>query len=194
MSRVLKRSESGDWVDGAWTVAQGLVVSNAEPLEAPFSGQPCVAYESRVFKRVVTRERSTSGSSDHRTHTETAAFGIAQRPFAVRTPRGDVAVAGVVLLEHVDEDLQGGEKPEDRARTLLGADGTAEPSSSPLSMFSTLVRTLGGDTAEVQKHWRRGDAPSDPSGWSLGENRAEGGGGWRIRTYWDPGPDGVRWQ
>jgi hypothetical protein len=185
MSRVLRRSRTGAWVDGAWTVIHGTAVSEEEPLEAPFSGQPCIAYEYRVFRRVVTTTRSTSGETDRRTHTETAAFGIAQRPFRVRSPLGDIAVAGVALLDSVPEDVRGGETAGDRARAVLTVDGTAEPSSSALSLFSTLVRTLGSDRAEVAKHWRKPDAPSDPSGWSLGEKVVAVGDEVCVAGSWD---------
>ena len=185
LGRALARSRAAMWQDGARLVAIGEVVPGAETLEAPFTGRDCVAYEYRVFRRVTSESRGSSGERERHRHWETAAYGLAQRPFSVRTTRGKVDMAGVALLVDVDEALPADPDAQARAGSLLTSTDVAELGASPLAMMRTLLKSLRGKEASVSGHWRKLDAPADPSGWQLGEKCVQGGEKVCVAGTWD---------
>jgi len=185
LARALASSRAGTWQDGAWVVASGEVVSGTEPLMAPFTGRSCVAYEYRLFQRVTSYSRESGGATERRRHTETAAYGLAQRPFSVQTARGEVAVAGVALLEDVEEDLPADPAAQARAQALLAAADVLNLSASPLSMMKTLLKGVGGKEGNICGHWRKRKAPADLSEWTLGEKCVQAGDKVCVAGAWD---------
>lgn len=175
MARALARRREPAWAEGSRVAVIGEVVPPAEPLQSPFTARSCVAYEYRVFRRVVQYSRESSGRTERRHHTETVACGLAQHPFSIRTDRGEIAVAGVALLTDVDEQQLSDPDLRARAEALLAATETLNLSGSPVSMLKTLLKGVGGTEGRISGHWRKRGAPLDLTGWTLAEKCVEVG-------------------
>ena len=97
----LKRAVAGDAPkDGRLEAASGRVRALGAPLEAPFTGRACVAYEYDV--KNPDAERSDFA-------------GVALAPCAIDTPRGPVRILGWSMLDEFPKALQ---EEIDRARGL----------------------------------------------------------------------------
>jgi len=107
--------------DGRLEAASGPIRPLGQPLETPFTGRPCVAYDYDV-------KRAAKGASDF--------AGVALAPSAIDTPRGPAHVLGWAMLDQFpaasDEDI-------DTAR------GTRYLSSAAMEPFglTTILSTLG---------------------------------------------------
>ena len=126
--------------DGQIEAASGPIRALGAPLEAPFTGQPCVAYDYDV-------KRPDQGQSEF--------AGVALTPCAIDTARGPVRVLGWSMLDEfpaasVDRlDLGRGE------RYLSGA--PLEPLGFT-SVLSTLRDLVTDDDGTVRKDFRIGGA------------------------------------
>jgi hypothetical protein len=78
--------------DGDLAAATGPVQPLFEPLQAPFSGRPCVLYSYDI---------GPSGGSQGRPARDYAGFGMTR--CAVRTPYGEIALGSFPVLEHFFE-------------------------------------------------------------------------------------------
>jgi hypothetical protein len=122
--------------DGRIEAASGPIRPLDRPLEAPFTGQPCVAYEYDI-------KRNLQGASDF--------AGVAMAPCAIETVRGRARVLGWSTLDQfpavTDERI-------DRAR---GARYLSSASFEPLgvtSMLSTFGDLLTDDDGTIRKDFK----------------------------------------
>jgi hypothetical protein len=126
----LKRAAAGEPPkDGRLEAASGRVRPLGAPLEAPFTGRACVAYEYDV--KNPSAERSDFA-------------GVALTPCVIDTPRGPVRILGWSMLDEFPKALQ---EEIDRARGLSYLrSATFEPLglTNVLSFFKNLVTDQDG--------------------------------------------------
>jgi hypothetical protein len=146
-----KRAASGEAMqDGRLEVASGPIRPLGAPLEAPFTGRPCVAYEYDVKRPGADRSEFA---------------GVALAPCAVDTPRTSVRVLGWAIL---DEFPRGGGTIEpSRGAAYLGS-----VPSEPLgltSIVSVMSDLLTDDDGAIRKDFRIGGATVDLQGRTIEE-------------------------
>jgi hypothetical protein len=122
--------------DGRLEAASGPLHALDKPLEAPFSGQPCVAYEYDV-------KRPGRGASDY--------AGYAMAPCAVQTLRGPVRMLGWVMLDQfpaaTDQQIDRTRGERYLSSAVLERLGV----TSILSVFKDLV---ADDDGTIRKDYR----------------------------------------
>jgi hypothetical protein len=142
--RALQRALEGEPPkDGRLEAATGTVRALGTPLEAPFTGQECVAYEYNVKNRAEGRSDFT---------------GVALAPCAIETPRGPVKILGWSLLDQFPKALK---DDVDRARGLAYLQSAKfEPLglSNALSFLKDLIADQDGT---IRKDMRIADAEPD---------------------------------
>ncbi len=137
----LKRAVAGEEPkDGRLEAASGRVRALGAPLEAPFTGRACVAYEYDV--KNPTAERSDFA-------------GVALTPCAIDSARGPVRILGWSMLDEFPKALQ---EEIDRERGLAYLRSTEfEPLglTNALSFFKNLVTDQDGS---IRKDMRIADS------------------------------------
>src|SRR5262249_42449405 len=138
----LRRAASGEPMrDGRLEAASGPIQPIATPLEAPFTGRPCVAYEYDVKQHAAVTSRDQGTRASEYT-------GVALAPCAINTVRGSVRVLGWALL---DQFQAAGDASIDRAR------GAAYLKSVPLEplgitrILSVFGELLADDDGSIRK-------------------------------------------
>lgn len=149
-SGALKRAEQGlPLEDGKEEAVWGPIEPLGAPLEAPFSGRPCVAYEYDA-----KNPSTTDSEGDERPGGSTLA-GFALAPSVIRSNRGDVHLLGFSLLSEFPEKVM--KDPEDAERAIRYA-GSTEFTEMGLAklgaMLSTMDDAMSDDDGSVRKDMR----------------------------------------
>jgi hypothetical protein len=127
----------------------GEIVPVGELLEAPFSGQPCVAYEYDAKKPTVENdegEKHSPGSS---------MTGFALTPSVIRSARGDVRLLGFSMLTNFhEENLRLIGDSAERAQRYLEATTFEQMGLTKIgAMLSQLDSVMADDDGAVRKDW-----------------------------------------
>jgi hypothetical protein len=143
--------------DGKLALIKGEVTAVGEPLNAPFSNTPCVAYEYHLYRVVRTNSRRETG---YRSGKDVFAFGLGKTAYLIRTPEGDVRPLGYHTLDHLSKAswlFTKTQEPQIRQRTedylqyenfqKAGALGMA-------SAFSQLISAVEKDTDYLREDWK----------------------------------------
>lgn len=154
-SGALKRAEQGlPLEDGKVEAVWGPIEPLGAALEAPFSGQACVAYEYDAKKPDGENSdgESTPGGS--------AISGFALTPSVIRSSRGDARLLGFSLLEKFEaKHLAGDETARARANAWLAQTPFQEMGLTKIgSMLSSMDDAMADDDGTVRKDWRMGKA------------------------------------
>ena len=118
-------------------------------MEAPFSGQPCVAYEydAKNPSTVDSRDRERPGGS--------TLAGFALAPSVIRSSRGDVHLLGFSLLSEFPEMVMNDPEDAERAIRYAGSTEFAEMGLAKLgAMLSTMDDAMSDDDGSVRKDMR----------------------------------------
>jgi hypothetical protein len=124
--------------DGRQEAASGPIRALDKPLEAPFSGRPCVAYDYDV-------KRPSQGHSDY--------AGVAMAPSAIDTPQGSARLLGWVMLDQFAAATM------DRLDRARGERYLASATFEPLgitSLLSVLTELIADDDGAIRKDFRIG--------------------------------------
>lgn len=163
----LKRAAAGkEPKDGRLEAASGRVRALGAPLEAPFTGRTCVAYEYDV--KNPDAERSDFA-------------GVALAPCAIDSPRGPVRILGWSLLDEFPKALQ---EEIDRDRGLSYLRQTRfEPLglASVLTFFKGLVTDQDG---AIRKDMRIADSEPDLAGKRIEEKVVPEGSTVTVLGIW----------
>jgi len=131
---------------GRLVVAAGPIQPLGAPIAAPFSGQPCVAYEYEVVSNQVQRE---SGSRP----CDIAGFGMAA--CAIGTAHGGVRLLGFPLLDEFPKTRADGAAAIARARDYEATTPfEAMEGLGAVKMFSAFDDALADDDGIVRKDFR----------------------------------------
>jgi Ankyrin repeats (3 copies) len=158
--------------DGRLEAASGSIRAVERALEAPFSGQACVAYEYDV-------KQPLEGHSDF--------AGFALAPCAIQTLRGPARVFGYPMLDRFPPTT---DDRIDRARgERYLSSATFEPLglTSIVSQFSQLV---SDDDGSVRKDLRVGNAPVSLANERIQERVLPEGTPVTILGYWSEARQG----
>src|SRR5215471_1008810 len=152
--------------DGRLEAASGPIQALGTPLDAPFTGRPCVAYDYDV-------KQPGHGASDF--------AGYAMTPCAVQTLRGPVRLLGWVLL---DQFAGTTDAHVDRARgERYLASATLEPMgvTKILSVFKELV---ADDDGTIRKDYRIDGTGSNLEGRVIQERVLPAGAPVTLLGHW----------
>lgn len=170
----LKRAAAGEPPkDGRLEAASGRVRPLGAPLEAPFTGRACVAYEYDVKNPAAER-------SDF--------AGVALTPCAIDTPRGPVRILGWSMLDEFPKALQ---EEIDLARGLSYLrSAKLEPLGlvSALSFFKNLVTDQDGS---IRKDMRIADREPDLEGKRIEEKVVPVGSTVTVLGIWSEAERGI---
>jgi uncharacterized protein len=149
-SRLIRRAEAGErFEDGRVVAAIGRIRPVGPPLEAPFSGSPCVAYEYDV-SHVVTRT-SKGRTESHETHDAT---GFALVPSRIETPSGTVRLLGYALLNDFPRSGLGAGGRARAAAYLASTPGTRMARGRVFKLLDAMSEALTDDDGAVRADWR----------------------------------------
>lgn len=171
----LKRAVAGEAPkDGRLEAASGRVRALGAPLEAPFTGRPCVAYEYDVKNPDAQR-------SDF--------VGVALAPCAIDAPRGPVRILGWSMLDEFPKTLKE-EIDSSRALSYLRT-APFEPLriTNALSFLSGLLADQDGS---IRKDMRVGDGEPDLEGRHLSERIVPEGSTVTVLGVWSEAERGFR--
>lgn len=133
----LKRAVAGEAPeDGRLEAATGRVRALGAPLEAPFTGRKCVAYEYDVKNPEASRSDFT---------------GVALAPCAIDTPRGAVRILGWSQLDEFPKALQ---EEIDRARGLAYLKGATFERLGVTNALSFLSKLVADQDGSIRKDMR----------------------------------------
>ncbi|HQQ77160.1 MAG TPA: hypothetical protein PLB01_07375 [Thermoanaerobaculia bacterium] len=170
----LKRAVAGEPPkDGRLEAASGRVRPLGAPLEAPFTGRACVAYEYDV--KNPSAERSDFA-------------GVALAPCAIDSPRGPVRILGWSMLDEFPKALQ---EEIDPARGLAYLRSTTfEPLGlvNALSFFKNLVTDQDGS---IRKDMRIADSEPDLEGKRIEEKVVPVGSTVTVLGIWSEAERGI---
>jgi len=187
-SGALKRAEQGlPLEDGREEAVWGPIEPLGAELEAPFSGQPCVAYEYDA-----KNPSTTDSEGDVRPGGSTLS-GFALCPSVIRSSRGDVNLLGFSLLTEFPETVL--KDPEDRERAVRYAGSTefTEMGITKLgAMLSTMDDAMSDDDGTVKKDMRmKAATEADLAACTLTEKRIAPGETVTVIGLWDAARGGL---
>jgi Ankyrin repeats (3 copies) len=152
--------------DGRLEAASGPIRALGQPLETPFTGQPCVAYDYDV-------KRAAQGASDF--------AGVALAPSAIDTPRGPARVLGWALLDQFpaapDEDI-------DTARGTRYLSSAAMEPFGVTTILSTLGELVADDDGAIRKDFQIDADSVNLEGRRIRERSIPPGATVTILGYW----------
>jgi hypothetical protein len=135
--------------DRELAAAIGVARPIAEPLQAPFSRVPCIAYDYEAYRMV------TSSGKNRTTSKRMERSGFALTPSVVAGPTGEVRLLGFPMLDEFPKRTI--DDPQGR-QAALDYLATAEPMSmegfSPGKMLHEIKDVLTDDDGAVRKDWR----------------------------------------
>ncbi|MBK9376103.1 MAG: hypothetical protein IPN03_20865 [Holophagales bacterium] len=146
----LKRAEQGlPLEDGKEEAVWGPIEPLGAPLEAPFSGRPCVAYEYDA------KNPSTVDSKGHERPGGSTLAGFALAPSVIRSNRGGVHLLGFSLLSEFPEKEMKDPGDFDRAIRYVGSTEFTEMGITKIgAMLSTMDDAMSDDDGSVRKDMR----------------------------------------
>lgn len=150
-SALIRRAESGGAVgDGDPILSSGIVRAEGDPLTAPLSGTPCVAY----FYRMYCWERPFGSSRRVR---NAIYWGLASRPFVLEGTMESRRVAAVPRLEIEPAVLEGAWAHE-AARSWIESTTFAAQENLVLASvgttFSIAGEMFGDEDGATRRDWR----------------------------------------
>lgn len=165
--RALKRAIGNEPpADGRLEAASGRIRALGKPLEAPFTGRPCVAYEYDVKNR-------SEGRSDF--------AGVALSPCAVDGPRGEARLLGWAQLD----EFGGAPKEEiDRDRAIAYLRSTSFEPLGVTGILSTLSSIAADQDGSIKRDFRIGQGEPDLEGRRLKEKILPEGATVTILGIW----------
>jgi uncharacterized protein len=148
---VIRRAEVGElFEDGRLVAAIGRIRPLGSPLEAPFSGTRCVAYEYDVSHVDTT---ASDGKSETREVHDAA--GIALAPSRIDSTSGAVRLLGYAMLSEFPKT---GAADRARARAYFAATpGTVIARSRVFRLMDAMNDALADDDGAVRADWRMGE-------------------------------------
>jgi hypothetical protein len=148
-SAALKRAEKGlPLEDGAEEAVWGPIRPLGAPLEAPFSGRACVAYEYDA------KPGGDEGASTM------AGFGLA--PSVIHSHRGDVHLLGFSMLEQWKEKRFDDPEARERATRWAASTEFREMGLAKVgAMFSALDEVMADDDGSVRMDMRTKEVTPD---------------------------------
>ncbi len=171
----LKRAIAGEPPkDGRLEAASGRVRALGAPLEAPFTGRKCVAYEYDVKNPTEQRSDFT---------------GVALAPCAIDAPRGPVRILGWSLLDEFPKTLK---EEIDRPRALSYLRNTAFEPLGLGNALSFLSGLLADQDGAIRKDMRIGKGEPDLEGRHLSERIVPEGSTVTILGKWSEADHGFR--
>ena len=171
----LKRAVAGAPPEnGRLEAASGRVRALGAPLEAPFTGRPCVAYEYDVTN-------PEAGRSDF--------AGVALTPCAIDAPRGPVRILGWSMLDEFPKTLEE-DIDADRALSYLRSAAFEHLGlTNALTFPSVLVADQDGS---IRKDMRIADGPPHLEGRHLSERIVPEGSTVTVLGIWSESERGFR--
>jgi hypothetical protein len=159
----LRRAQGNEPMkDGRLEAAIGAIHPLAAPLQAPFSGSACVAYQYEMKARLGDRKAD--------------AFGFALTPSVIRTSRGDVRLLGWGLLDQFPEERAAGDEAAARARAyLVAARPEALGAAAVVKMIDQMDEVFVDDDGAVRKDWKLTDEDLPWPGQMITERRVSVG-------------------
>ena len=136
--------------DGRLEAANGPIRPLGAPLEAPFTGRPCVLYQYDV---------KLPGAG----HSEFA--GYALTPSAISTIRGSVRVLGWPVLDRFPQEAAS----IDHARGMAYLQSATFEPLGPTRILSVMSELLADDDGTIRKDLRIGDAKLELEGRTITE-------------------------
>jgi hypothetical protein len=146
----LKRAEQGlPLEDGKEEAVWGPIEPLGAPLQAPFSGRPCVAYEYDA------KNPTTVDSRGHERPGGSTLAGFALAPSVIRSSRGDVHLLGFSLLSEFPEKVMQDPGDTERAIQYVGSTEFTEMGLAKIgAMLSTMDDAMSDDDGSVRKDMR----------------------------------------
>jgi hypothetical protein len=141
-------------------LATGVVRAEGPALVSPVTGQSCVAYQYRIYERVLV----TNAQRETRVHY----WGYACRPFRLDTASQTLRVLG--MPRFVEEPTRHENEPDARTRTEGYLRTTRfETSSAPAAAVAVAWELFTENRQEIRRDWQRTGAPLDLSGLRIEE-------------------------
>jgi len=155
-AEVLKRAGQGlPLEDGREEAVWGPIQPLGTPLEAPFSGRACVAYEYDAKKPDAVSSRG------RRSSTGSLMTGFALAPSFIRSGRGDVHLFGFSPIDGFEEKRLEGPEALARASAWYSTTEFREMGVAKIgAMLSTFDEVMADDDGSVRVDMRMGDAAS----------------------------------
>jgi hypothetical protein len=148
----LRRAVNGEALqDGRLEAASGPIRPLDAPLQAPFTGRACVAYEYDV-------KPPDNKESDF--------AGVALAPCAIDTPRGSVRVLGWAVLDQFPRETG---PAVDRVRGAAYLEAAPLERVGVISLISVLSELLADDDGAIRKDFRIGATTVDLDGRAIEE-------------------------
>jgi len=171
----LKRAVAGDPPkDGRLEAASGRVRALGTPLEAPFTGRRCVAYEYDV-------KNPSEGRSDF--------TGVALTPCVVDAARGPVRILGWSLLDEFPKTLK---EEIDGDRALAYLKGASFEHLGLTNAFSFLSGLLADHDGSIRKDMSIGHGPPTLEGRHLSERIVPEGANVTVLGTWSEAERGFK--
>lgn len=169
----LRRAMSAEPLrDGHLEAVSGPIRATGQPLEAPFSGQPCVAYDYDV-------KRQGQGQSDF--------AGVAMAPCAVESLRGQARVLGWVTLDQFPSTP---DDRIDRARAVRYLSSAPSEPLGVLTILSVFKELITDDDGAIRKDFKIGADTIELSGRRIQERVLPAGAMVTLLGYWSESRQG----
>lgn len=169
----LRRAAAGEPMrDGRLEAASGPIRPLGEPLEAPFTGRPCVAWEYDV---------KTPGSQ------KSDFAGVALTPSVVDGIRGPARLLGWAML---DQFSASGAERVDRARGAAYLQSTQFEKLGLTSVLSVFGELTADDDGSIRKDFRIDDPSPDLEGKRVEEKVVEAGQTVTVIGIWSEAKGG----
>ena len=139
--------------DGELTAAIGTIRAIGTPLVSPLTRKECVAYDCEISREVRSNSSNTSNSTDKRF------TGFALTPSIVRSPRGDVRLLALVLM---DEFEKVSSYDFEAARTYVSNAKFENMSGMKVfSVVSKMKEIFNDDDGSIRFDWKMTSEPLD---------------------------------
>lgn len=172
--------------EGAIEAVWGTIMPIGETIDAPFSGQPCVAYEYDAKKPAVKNDEGETQPQGSKM------TGFALAPSVIRSSRGDVRLLGFSMLTNFpEENLRLIGDSLERAQRFLEAT-TFEAQGLVSAVLSQMDSAMANDAGAARKDWlitKREAIDLEMS--DLCEKRIAAGDTVTAVGIWDPARGGL---
>ena len=138
--------------DGEFSAVEGRLVALGEPLRSPLGGEPCVFYETEIYKIERLSEGGLKRYYDWK--------AIASAPCAVESPLGRVQLLGLFNTQHVPCEEREGSAVRENARAWTES-AVFEPKPKLRDAIGWARDLLDDDSASSYRGYREDDAVLD---------------------------------